>query len=204
MPKVIKYILTSTFKIDFTQEKDKLFTSIHYLKTKVRSYRLLHTVYQLESIKEILELCTRKNSEYNLLKVNSPDDADKLYLNYNWVHIGTVFTLLEAFGFKTIKAKEEKVELDWKLVIFFLKKNWKTLNELGKIYTDVNDLPDTLEGASDKTQANIKMIVLKIINSKLNDVFCMELERNATNPKSKLYNFYSLTFEPEIKYYFKG
>ena len=199
MPKVIKYILTSTFKIDFTQEKDKLFTSIHYLKTKVISYRLLHTVYQLESIKEILELCTRKISEYNSL-----DDADKLYLNYNWVHIGIIFTILDTLGFKTIKAKAEKVELDWKLVIFFLKKNWKTLNELGKIYTDVNDLPDTLEGSSDKTQANIKMIVLKIINSKLNDVFCMELEKCSTKSTSKLYNFYSLTFEPGIKDYFKG
>jgi len=200
--KLRKHTLVSTFKIDFTQDEEIVFNTVHYLKNKIKSYRLLLTLSQIENIQEIIQFCTRKNSEQNLLNVVSPDDADKLYIWNNWVHIGLIFKLLDTMGFTTITPGSEKIELDWKRILSFLKKNWNTLNEMGKIYTDKNELPDTLEGASEKAQTNVKKVVVMIINNKLNDTICMGIQRSTRHKTSNFYNCYSLIVEEGIRPYF--
>ena len=199
--KLKKYNLFTLFKLDNTQPNDTLVTNVHYLKTKTRAFRLLHTAYQIGNIKEIIDFCKTKNSTHNVGKIYSPNDTEKLYLNHNWEHIGVIFKLLDRIGFTTLKVNEERVELDWKSILFFLKKRWRVLNEISKIHTNVNELPDTLEDMDEKTQTKVKKCVMMILNTKLNEMICMQLERNSTKTTSKLYNLFSLVFEPQIKDY---
>jgi hypothetical protein len=76
----------------------------------------------------------------------------------------------------------------------FLKhtENWKTLNKIKRIRSNLSKCPNNLEDLIEEDQSKWKMIILKLVNSKLNDMLNIQLEKGSQNKNRLEYDNFTI------------